>query len=73
MTLRQSLANYLTMRREFGYKLKGSGRLLVQFVTFCEQRGAEVVSVELALAWATLPTNCSPVYGALRPGVPHFS
>jgi integrase len=69
MTLRQSLANYLTMRREFGYKLKGSGRLLVQFVTFCEQRGAEVVSVELALAWATLPTNCSPVYGALRLGM----
>ena len=35
-TLRQSLADYLVLRRELGYKLDRAGRLLAQFVDFCE-------------------------------------
>jgi len=64
--LRQLLEDYLVTRRSFGYRLERAGQLLGQFVTFCEQRGAEVVTVELALTWATLPPNCSRLWGANR-------
>jgi integrase/recombinase XerD len=64
--LRQSLNDYLTMRRELGYKLERAGQLLSQFVDFCDQSGTEVVTVEVALTWATLPDGCSPGWGAFR-------
>jgi integrase len=64
--LRQSLADYLALRRELGYKLDRAGRLLAQFVDFCDELDAEVVTVDLALAWATMPEECSPGWGAFR-------
>jgi len=69
MTLRQSLEGYLAMRREFGYRLQKTGHLLTQFVTFLEERDADVVTVELALAWATLPTDCGPAWSSGRLGM----
>ena len=65
-TLRQSLADYLVLRRELGYKLDRAGRLLAQFVDFCEASHAEIVTVEVTLAWAMLPERCSPGWGAFR-------
>jgi integrase/recombinase XerD len=64
--LRQSLSDYLTMRRQLGYKLDRAGQLLSQFVDFCDQSGTEVVTVEATLTWATLPEGCSPGWGAFR-------
>jgi len=64
--LRQSLNDYLTMRRELGYKLERAGKLLSQFVAFCDQSGTDIVTVEVALKWATLPDGCSPGWGAFR-------
>lgn len=64
--LRQLLEDYLVTRRAFGYRLERASRLLGQFVDFCEQRGVDVVTVELALTWATLPLNCSRLWGASR-------
>jgi integrase len=52
--LRAALADYLALRRSLGYKLERCGRLLTEFVSYLEQRGAGRVSVELALSWATL-------------------
>jgi integrase len=69
MTLRQSLEDYLAMRREFGYQLEKTGHLLAQFVTFMEERGADVVTVELALAWASLPTDCRSAWSSARLGM----
>ena len=46
-TLRQSLADYLVLRRDLGYKLDRAGRLLAQFVDFCEESHAEIVTVEV--------------------------
>lgn len=69
MTLRQSLEDYLAMRREFGYRLEKAGHQLTQFVTFLEERGADVVTVELALAWATSPTDCGPAWSSGRLGM----
>lgn len=64
--LGQHLQDYLGLRRGLGFKLDRAGRLLSQFVTFCEQDGAEVVSVELALSWATAPDRCSAMWAANR-------
>ena len=37
--LRNSLVDYLSMRRALGYKMDKAERLLGQFVTFAEDRG----------------------------------
>jgi integrase len=55
--LRQALADYLAVRRSLGFKLQDSERLLTQFITFLEGRGQEHVTVEAAVAWATLPVQ----------------
>jgi site-specific recombinase XerD len=67
--LRQLLEDYLVTRREFGFRLERAGRLLGQFVDLCDERGVDVVTTELALAWATLPLNCSRLWAANRLGV----
>jgi integrase/recombinase XerD len=52
--LRAVLADYLALRRSLGYKLERSGRLLAEFVSYLQQSGANRVSIELVLGWATL-------------------
>jgi hypothetical protein len=53
--LRQSLDEYLAVRRALGYKLEGTERLLGQFLDYLEAIGADRTTVEHALTWATLP------------------
>lgn len=64
--LRQSLDDYLTVRRSVGYKLDDAGRVLRSFVAFAEQAGAVRIRTELAVRWATLPVNASPIWLAHR-------
>lgn len=49
------LEEYLALRRSLGFKLDRAGRLLAQFVAYCDAAGAETVTVDLARAWAMLP------------------
>jgi integrase len=58
--LSSALENYLALRRSLGFKLERAGKLLGQFVTHCEAAGADVVTIEVALSWATLPEGASP-------------
>jgi integrase/recombinase XerD len=53
--LRPALAGYLAVRRSLGYGLARPEKLLGQFITYLEDAGAETVTTQLALAWATLP------------------
>ncbi len=39
-TLRQAVAEYLTMRRNLGFQLREAGKALLDFVTFMEQQHA---------------------------------
>jgi integrase/recombinase XerD len=64
--LHRHLDDYLALRRRLGFKLERAGRLLAQFVHYCDEAGIEVVTVEVALAWATSPVECSPMWGAHR-------
>ena len=63
-TLEQALNDYLSVRRALGFKLAENGRLLPDFVAYLEAAGASTVTTELAVAWATQPTGCTPVLGA---------
>jgi integrase len=53
--LRQPLADYLVLRRGLGYKLKDQEQLLNRFLAYLEAHGQERITVEHAVAWATLP------------------
>jgi integrase/recombinase XerD len=55
--LTAALNDYLRMRRALGYKLWRTEKLLAQFITFVEASGSERLTVDLALAWATLPAQ----------------
>lgn len=66
MTLREAADRYLAIRRGLGYKLKIEGRMLGQFVGFCDARGLEHVTVAAALAWATTPAGADVSWWAAR-------
>jgi integrase/recombinase XerD len=58
--------DYLRMRRALGYKLEIQGLLLNRFVSYLEDINAETVTIENAVAWATLPAAADPSYWAGR-------
>jgi integrase/recombinase XerD len=55
--LRDSLDDYLRLRRSLGYKLERAGELLVDFVTYMESAGECTVTISLALEWAMLSVD----------------
>lgn len=67
--LEQALADYLRVRRALGYKLTHHGELLPQFVAYLQGVGAQRITTEHALRWATLPTDSSPAWCAHRLGM----
>ena len=64
--LRQALADYLSLRRSLGYGLQRAEKLLNQFLDYLEARCASVITVDLALAWARLLQDGSPLWWAHR-------
>jgi integrase/recombinase XerD len=64
--LRDALDDYLCLRRALGFKLATAGRVLGQFVDYLDARHATTVTVEDALAWATLPAGGSTTWPAIR-------
>ncbi len=65
-TLRQAVQEYLSMRRNLGFKLREAGKALLDFVTFMEQHHAPYITEALALAWAQQPANVQPAHWAQR-------
>jgi integrase len=64
--LGRHVEEYLALRRAVGFKLASAGRLLAHFAGFAEQAGVHTVTVDVAVAWAALPANASPVWVAKR-------
>jgi integrase/recombinase XerD len=58
--LRDTLEDYLRLRRQLGFELRNEGSLLRGFVDFLERAEAQHVTSELAVAWAKLPANVCP-------------
>ncbi|MBA3807732.1 MAG: tyrosine-type recombinase/integrase [Solirubrobacterales bacterium] len=65
-SLRQTLTDYLKVRRALGYKLERAGKLLPQFLDYLENAGAETVTIKHAVAWATLPAAGNGHWWAFR-------
>lgn len=65
-SLNDALADYLRIRRAAGIQFRKVGPALERFVEFLELRGAERVTVELAVEWATLATAASDRHRANR-------
>jgi hypothetical protein len=64
--LRQAAEDYLRIRRALGFKMENAGRLLPQFLDYLESVGAETITTEHAVRWATLPSAANPVWWGLR-------
>jgi integrase/recombinase XerD len=64
--LRTALEDYLSLRRQLGFKLYDEGIFLPKFVLFVEQEGASFVSRDLALRWAMHPKGTLPAWWATR-------
>jgi integrase len=67
--LRIALEDYLALRRSLGFRLRLAGRLLERFVEFAENQGAELITCDLALQWATAPADVQPAQWANRLGM----
>ena len=64
--LRDSLDDYLALRRALGFRLKTAGRLLGQFVSWLDDRGCDTITTADALAWAVLPPGASQAWQSIR-------
>jgi len=64
--LREHAAAYLAMRRGPGYKLEGHGRLLMDFISYLEDRGHRAVTIDAATTWATAPSGATRWYRGKR-------
>jgi integrase/recombinase XerD len=60
------LTDYLALRRALGFKLRRPAQLLEQFVAYLDARGEEIVTIKVAVEWATLPDGAAPSYWAYR-------
>jgi integrase/recombinase XerD len=64
--LPRAAQEYLRIRRALGFKLETAGQLLPQFLDYLESVGAETITTEHALRWATLPSDANPIWWAVR-------
>jgi len=62
ITLEQAVVDYLAMRRALGYQLSDHGRVLPQFAAFLQQHDASLITIPLALEFATQPAHASVVW-----------
>jgi integrase len=66
--LAEHAANYLRLRRAFGFKLDGYDEPLASFAAYVESSGTGRVTAELAEAWAWLPAGIKPITASYRIG-----
>lgn len=66
--LHAAVEDYLTLRRGLGYTAKGTRALLADFIVFLDHDGADVLTTDLAVAWASAPEGVDPVWWRQRLG-----
>ena len=68
ITIKQSIQDYLALRRNLGFKLRDAGLCLAKFAMFLEARCAAHITVALALEWAQQSPSAQPATCAQRLG-----
>lgn len=66
--LHRAVDDYLRLRRILGFKLFHETWWLPDFATFVKQEGGKVITIELALKWATLPVDVDRSWWGRRLG-----
>jgi integrase/recombinase XerD len=66
--LRDAIADYITLRRSLGFKLRATAASLIEFASFLEQKAAPYITTELALEWAMQHVDHQPWTWAQRLG-----
>jgi integrase len=64
--LKQAANDYLTLRRELGFKLVDTEELLTSFATFAAERGDQVILEKTALDWAACGSSVQRRHRRLR-------
>jgi integrase len=67
-TIKQSIQDYLALRRNLGFKLRDAGLCLAKFAVFMDARSAAHITVALALDWAQQSPSMQPATCAQRLG-----
>jgi integrase/recombinase XerD len=67
-TLQIAAADYITLRRSLGFKLRDMATGLTDFVSFLEQKAVPYITTALALEWAMQPVDHQPSDWARRLG-----
>lgn len=65
-TLKQSVHDYLALRRSLGFKLRAAEDALAEFVVFAEQRGITRITAAIAVEWALSRSSTRPGSAADR-------
>lgn len=65
-TFRESLEQYVALRRAFGTKYREPARTLGYFVDFLEREGAQFITTPLAMQWAMQPQGVQHATWARR-------
>ena len=65
-SLHDAVDDYLRIRRALGFKLERDGRFLHNFVDFVTAAGSDVITLDLAVTWATQPVGADRVWHAAR-------
>ena len=64
--LRESMQDYLALRRSLGFKLRDAGICLAKFAGFLETQCATRITTQLALEWAQQNPSVQPATSAQR-------
>lgn len=67
--LHDALTKYVAIRRALGAQLREPAVTLARFIDFLESEGAEFITSQLALRWATEPSGVEPSTWARRLGM----
>lgn len=65
-SLRESLEEYVAMRRSLGFKLESASKYLLNFISFLEAKKASFITTKLALEWAQQPSSARTATWASR-------
>lgn len=65
-TLEEAVQDYLSMRRNLGFKLCNERAPLLDFVRFLRTKGVSHICTRLALEWAAKPSSAQPQHWARR-------
>jgi hypothetical protein len=66
MSMRSRVERYLAMRRSLGFKLRGEGRMLLEFADRLDSAGQATITIPAAVAWASEPSNATAAHRQRR-------